>query len=191
MWLVYESAQPSSRQELDSRAAAACLALARLALDRQLAVRTIEVRTGQAAEWLPLHSQAYSAPVSGFGESLLPREELTVERFANWIALNDRLDGLASAVDGLGQGTVQSQVLAGTSLVEGLHRRLPYEQSQFPRATGGARGRVKKAARNAAAVQAKAEQELEPDLVHAAVKDAVGHFEDVGYRTGRRTLSTR
>jgi hypothetical protein len=157
--------------------------LARLALDQPLAVRTIEVRTSRNGEWLPLHSKAYSAPASGAGESLLPREELTIERFANWIELNDRLDGLASAVDGLGQGTLQTQVLVSTSLVEGLHRRLQYEQSQFPEATGGALGWVKKAARNAAAEQAKAEQKMDPDLVHKAVMDAVGHFEDVGYRT--------
>lgn len=183
MWLVYESARPRSRRELEIRVVSGCLALARLALDRPLAVRTIEVRIDQATEWLALHSKAYNAPVSGSGESLLPREELTVERFANWIALNDRLDGLASAVDGLGQGTVQSQVLVGTSLVEGLHRRLPYEQSQFPKATGGALARVKKTARNAAAVQAEAEEEMDSDLVHTAVMVAVGHFEDVGYRT--------
>lgn len=182
-WLVYESALPRSHQELDIRVVGGCLALARLALDQPLAVRTIEVRTSQNGEWLPLHSKAYSASASGVGESLLPREELTIERFANWIELNDRLDGLASAVDGLGQGTLQTQVLVGTSLVEGLHRRLQYEQSQFPEATGGALGRVKKAARNAAAEQAKAEQKMDPDLVHKAVMDAVGHFEEVGYRT--------
>src|SRR5262249_43370999 len=91
-WLVYESAVPRSRRELESRVAAGCLALARLAIDRPLAIRTIEVRIDQDGEWLPLHSKAYSAPVSGYGESLLPREALTVERFASWIALNDRLD---------------------------------------------------------------------------------------------------
>jgi hypothetical protein len=44
MWLVYESAQPCSRRDLDSRVLAGCRALARLALDRPLAVRTVEVR---------------------------------------------------------------------------------------------------------------------------------------------------
>lgn len=188
-WLVYESAQPRSRRDLDSRVLAGCLALARLALDRPLALRTVEVRITDDGEWLPLHSRAFSAQVSGYGQSLLPREKLTVERFAGWIALNDRLDGLASAVYELGSGTVQSQVLAGTSLVEGLHRRLPYEQSQFPKATGGACGRVKKAARNAAAGRAEAEKEMKPDLVLTAVKDAVSHFEDVGYRTRAQDIT--
>ena len=142
IWLVYESAEPCSIRDLDSRVLASCRALARLALDRPLAVRTIEVRISQDDDWLPLHSKAYSAPVSGYGESLLPPAELTVERFAEWIALNGRLDGLASAVDGLGEGTVQSQVLVGTSLVEGLHRRLPYKQSQFPAASRSGRSHV-------------------------------------------------
>jgi hypothetical protein len=83
----------------------------------------------------------------------------------------------------LGEGTVQSQLLIGTSLVEGLHRRLPYEQFQFPTASVGSRNRVKKAARNAAKDQAAKEQGMEPDLVRNAVQDAVCHFEDVGYRT--------
>jgi hypothetical protein len=117
------------------------------------------------------------------------RKELTVERFANWIALNDRLDGLASAVYELGSGTVQLQVLVGTSLVEGRYRRLPYEQSQFPEATGGACDRVKKAARNAAAGRAEAEEKMDPDLVRAAVIDAVSHFEDVGYRTRAQDIA--
>lgn len=181
MWLVYESAQPRSRRDLESRVLVGCRTLARLALDRPVTVRTIEVRIDQDGEWLPLHGKAFSAPASGRGESLLPREELTVDRFAKWIAVNDRLDGLASAVCELGGGTVQSRVLVDTSLVEGLHRRLPYEQSKFPDASRGARDRVKKAARDAAA-RAAAEKGFDPDLVRSAVMDAVSHFEDVGYR---------
>lgn len=128
-WLVYESAQPRSLRDLERRVLASCLALARLALDRPLAVQTVEVRINQDGEWLPVHSQAFSASAFGYGKSLLPREELRVERFANWITLNTNLDGLASAVCELGEGNVQSQVLVDTSLVEGLHRRLPYAQN--------------------------------------------------------------
>jgi hypothetical protein len=189
MWLVYESAQPRSYRDLDRRVLTTCRALARLALDRPLAVRTIETRITRDDEWLSLHSKALTAPVSGHGESLLPREELTVERFANWIALNGKLDGLAAAVAELGKGTVQTQVLAGTSLVEGLHRRLPYQQSQFPTASRSACDRVKKAARNAAADRAAAEKEMDRDLVHTAIKNAVGHFESVDYRTRAQDIT--
>jgi hypothetical protein len=188
-WLVYESALPRSRRELESRVVVGCLALARLALDRPLAVRTIEVRIDQDSEWLPLHSKAYSAPVSGSGESLLPREELTVKRFASWIALNDRLNGLASAVYELGEGTVQAQVLVGTSLVEGLHRRLPFQQSQFPAASRGGCARVKRAARDAAGERAETEEGMDPGLVRTAVMNAVIHIEDVGYRTRAQDIT--
>jgi hypothetical protein len=67
---------------------------------------------------------------------LVPREELTVERFAKWIPLNDTLDGLAWGVATPVEGVLQVQVQVVTSLVEGLHRRLPYQQSKFPAATG-------------------------------------------------------
>jgi hypothetical protein len=189
MWLVYESAQPRSRRDFDRRVLASCRALARLALDRPLIMRTIEVRIIQDGEWLPMHNKAYSELVSGYEKPLLPREELTVERFANWIALNDRLDGLASGIYELGEGTVQSQVLVDTSLIEGLHRRLPYEQSQFPRASGGACDRVKKAARKAAADQAAAENGMDRGGVLNAVKDSICHFEDVGYRTRAQNIT--
>jgi hypothetical protein len=98
---------PCPVRDLDSRVLACCRALGRLALDRPVQVRTVEVRISQDGGWLPLRSRAYCAPDAGYGESLLPSAELTVEKFAKWIALNGRLDGLASAVDGLGEGTVQ------------------------------------------------------------------------------------
>lgn len=189
VWLVYESAEPCPVRDLDSRVLAGCRALARLALDRPVQVRTIEVRISQDGGWLPLRSRAHCAPDAGYGESLLPSAELTVEKFAKWIALNGRLDGLASAVDGLGEGAVQPQVLAWTSLVEGLHRRLPYEQSQFPAASGSGCGRIKKAAREAAAVRAEDEKGMDPDLVRTAVHNAVCHFEDVGYRTRAQDIT--
>lgn len=51
-------------------------------------------------------------------KSLMPRKELTVERFANWIAQRQTR---RSSVGGVRTrpGTVQSQVLVGMSLVEG------------------------------------------------------------------------
>lgn len=184
-WLVYESAQPRALRELDRRVVSGCLALARLALDRPLRIRATEVRIDlKNGDWLELHSPGFRAPVTGYDVPLLGREELTIERFANWITFNERLDGLASAVAEPAQGTVQTQVLVVTSLVEGLHRRLlSYQQSRFPTATGGARERIKKAARTSAAQQADREEGIDREDVRVAVKDALSHFEDVGYRT--------
>ena len=50
--------------------------------------------------------------------TLLPHIELTVERFAKWIALNDKFDGLAWAVARRMSVPVQLQPV--TSPVEGL-----------------------------------------------------------------------
>jgi len=79
--------------------------------------------------------------------------------------LNDKLDGLAWAVVDPVDGAVQAQVLVATSLVEGLHRRLPFEQSKFPDASNGAVDRVKQAARRAAKDKAETEQKLDPQQV--------------------------
>lgn len=52
-------------------------------LDLPLTLRATEIRINPGGEWLPLHSKRLSAPAFGIGQSLLPREQLTVERFAN------------------------------------------------------------------------------------------------------------
>jgi hypothetical protein len=112
----------------------------------------------------------------------LPRTELTVERFATWIALNDRLDGLAWGVARRVEGPIQVQVQVLTSLVEGLHRRRKqYGQSKFPDATGGALDRIKKAARRGAVDKSSSEKKLDPEKVRKAVMAAVSRMEDVDY----------
>ncbi|GAA4386014.1 ApeA N-terminal domain 1-containing protein [Tsukamurella soli] len=189
MWLVYDSASPRTLPNLESRVVSGCLGLARLTLDRQLVTRATHVRIERDGKWLVVHGRAFCAPVSGVGVSLLPREELTVDRLAAWIALNDSLDGLAWAVIEPVKSAVQAEVLVATSLIEGLHRRFPeYAQSQFPDATGGALDRVKKAASVGAAERAAAEENLEPDAVRAAVRTAVGHFSDVDFRDRARDV---
>ena len=77
--------------------------------------------------------------------TLLLREELTIERFAKWIPFNDILDGLASVVARPIKAPLQTQVLVVTPLVEGLHRRLDeaFEQSKFARASRSALQRIK------------------------------------------------
>lgn len=190
-WLTYEAAQPHSLGELDRRVLSGFLALARLVFDRPLSIRAVEVRLPgvhkeEDGGWHPLHSKAMSMPTTAdYHDPLLPRDELTVGRLATWIALNDRLDGLASAAGEPVYGPVQVQVLVTTSLVEGLHRRFGdvYEQSQFPEASRTTVDKLKKAARRAAADRAETLARVEPELAHAAVKDAVSHIEDVGYRT--------
>src|SRR6202022_3125507 len=108
---------------------------------------------------------------------LLPDTELTVERFAKWIALNDKFDGLAWAVARRMMIPIQLQVQLLTSLVEGFHRRLtpPREQTWFPNATKAALKRVREAAAQAAVDQADRES-LDPDVMGTRVWNALGQL---------------
>jgi hypothetical protein len=182
-WLVYETSAPVTLRDLEIRVLSGCRALVQLvALDHVLVTRETEVRVNPAGSWLTVRGPAFCALLDGADtEMLVPREELTVERFAKWIPLNDTLDGLAWGVATPVEGVLQVQVQVVTSLVEGLHRRLPYQQSKFPAATGKALDRVKQAARRAAKAKAETEKNLDPDRIREAVMDAVSRVEDVDY----------
>lgn len=183
-WLVYESAAPASQRELGSRVVLGCRTLARLAFDLRLTIREAQVSVGESEDWLTLHSPAYCAPTTTFAPSLLDRTEFTIERLARWIALNDKMDGLARAASEPLSATVQAQVLVYTSLVEGIHRRLDevYPQYRFPGASKGAVDRVGKAASEEARNQAGREKKIRPDDVYTAVRNAVVPLGDVDYR---------
>jgi hypothetical protein len=116
---------------------------------------------------------------------LLLGEVLTVERFAKWIPLNDKLDGLAWAVARTTKDVLEVRVLVATSLVEGLHRRLPYQQSKFPDVAKPVTGRILNAGRNAAGHQADAE-----GLVRKKVTDAIVFFTEVSFRARATDIVT-
>ncbi len=113
--------------------------------------------------------------------TLLRREELTVERFAKWIPFNDKLDGLASVAARPIKAPLQTQVLVVTPLIEGLHRRMPktFEQSKFASASPGVLNRIKEAARRAARVTATGRRNLDPQQIDVAVTKAVSPLDDV------------
>lgn len=187
-WLVYESSAPATLQELEMRVVSGCRALMHVALhpDRDLPVCETQVRRDPDEPWLTLRGPAFCAEPGSFQvDTLLPADELTLERFAQWIPLNDSLDGLGWAVARGVEGPLQVQTQVLTSLVEGLHRRLDFEQSYFPREVPkAALKRIRKAAWEAAAAQARAEriEGLDPVLVGELVKKAVGHVGDVSFR---------
>jgi hypothetical protein len=190
-WLVYASSSPATLPRLQIRAMSGCLALAQLALypDEDLAIRETQIRVDADSPWLTVHGPAFCADVDTLRPAtLLPREELTVERFAAWIALNDKLDGLDWAVARQLTIPLQLQVQLFTSLVEGLHRRLPFEQSRFLDVSKTKRNSalrsIRKAAREAAAEKAEL-LELEgltPTAVRRMVQDAVANIGDVSYQ---------
>nr|MDT0522279.1 hypothetical protein [Streptomyces sp. DSM 41633] len=186
-WLVYESSAPAELRQLDIRVVTGCLALAQLALfpepESTLVTREMQLRTTAEAPWLPVLGPAFCAePHSLRRDTLLPHTELTVERYAKWIALNDTFDGLAWAVARRMDVAVQLQVQLLTSLVEGFHRRLtpPLEQTRFPDATKAALRRVREAATQAAVDQAQREG-LDPQTVGICVASALGHFSDKSF----------
>ena len=181
--LVYASSASATLRQLEIRVVSGCLVLVRLAVDQDLVIRETQVRVRPGGPWLTVHGPAFRALTDGVDPKtpLLARAELTVERFAQWIALNDRLDGLAKAVANPVRGDLQTQVLVVTSLVEGLHRRLPYEQSKFPKARGKPWIGSSKQRGAAAAEQAKKNRTWTPEKIHTAVKNAVAHMEDIDY----------
>jgi hypothetical protein len=186
-WLVYESAEPVTLREMEIRAVSSCLAFAQVALrpDLDVETRDTQVRVDSDSAWLTLIGPAFSKePVeTAQVNTLLPTTELTVARFAKWIEINDRFDGLAWAVARRMDVAIQVQVQLLTSLVEGFHRRLPetFEQTVFPDATSAALRRIRKAAVAAAGDKA-AQEGLDSTLMQERVRRAVGHLGDVSYR---------
>jgi hypothetical protein len=183
-WLVYTAGAPATLRQLETRVVLGCLTLAELALDQDFAARDTHVRINDGDPWLSVHGPGSDTPPNEFdANTLLRREELTVERFAKWIAFNDTWDGLASVVARPIKAPLQTQVLVVTPLVEGLHRRMPetFEQSKFAGASPSALKRIKEAARRAARVTATGRRKLDPQQVHVAVMNAVSRFDDVDY----------
>ena len=185
--LVYGSSMPATLVQLEIRAISSCLALAQLALlpeaDRDLRTCDTQVRIDSNSPWLTVLGPAFCAePNHPRPDTLLPRNELTVERFAKWIALNDKFDGLAWAVARPMNVPVQLQVQLYTSMVEGLHRRLTPDRDQtwFPDASKGALKRVREAAAQAAVDQGHTEG-LDPQIVGTRVMNALGHLGDKSF----------
>jgi hypothetical protein len=189
-WLVYRSSTPATLSQLQMRAISGCLVLAQLALfpDRErefdLRTRETQVRVDSAGPWLTVRGPMLCAPTPAVLhlDSLLPPTELTVERFANWIAINDKFDGLAWAVARRMTIPIQLQVQLLTSLVEGVHLRLtpPGGQTWFPDASKAALKRIRGAATQAAVDQAHRDG-LNPDVVGTRVWNALGHWVDKSY----------
>src|ERR1700739_4481337 len=134
-WLVYESSSLITLRQMEIRVISACLALLHLALhpDEARTTRETQVRIDLTGPWLVVYGSAfYAEPGDVEHETLLTREHLTVERFAQWIALHDRLDGLPWLVARSVSGAVQTRTLLLTPLIEGFHGRLRgYEKSTF------------------------------------------------------------
>jgi hypothetical protein len=198
-WLVYESSNAATLRELEIRVISGCLALMHLVLHpdarETLVACETQVRCDPDGPWLNVRGPMFSAEHGAFqADTLLPASELTIERFAGWIPLNDHLDGLSWAVATPLEVPVQAETQVLTSLIEGLHRRLPFEQSAFPNVPEDTLATALKSIRRAAtdAAEAKARElqidGLDPALVSELVRRAVGHVGEVSYRDRARDV---
>ncbi|MFN3007210.1 HEPN domain-containing protein [Mycolicibacterium wolinskyi] len=177
-WLTYTPASPQTLRRLEVLVVSGVRALMQLALDQPLAAEDVEIRVALDGPWLPLLSDVADTCVAQTSlNSLLPREVLTLEMVANWIPLNDRLDGLAAAVFSPMKGALQAEALVVTSLVEGIHRRLPYQQSKFPGISKKARRAIVEAGRLAGRAEATAY-----GLDSEVVGDSLQFLTDVSFR---------
>jgi hypothetical protein len=160
-WLVYVSAAPTTLRQLEVRAVSGCLALVELALcpGKEMVTSETQVRIDADSPWLTVHGPGFCGDADYPRlDTLLPREALTLERFAKWIALNDVLDGLAWGVARPVKGVLQVQAQVLSSMVEGLHRRHPeYKQSKFCEEDRDAIGRIRDAVMETARSQADVE----------------------------------
>lgn len=179
-WIVYEAASPRSLRDLEQYVALACIVLFHLAFDFRPRLREVEVRI-DSGPWLKtLSSRLHDKPKDA-DIAMLPREEISVDKIAAWLDLNSKLDGLASAVVEPPSGAVQAQALVATTLIEGIHRRLPYNQARFSNLSGKAIDRIRREARRSAARQAEAEGSTDSAEIKDVVGKCVSHFEDVDY----------
>jgi hypothetical protein len=190
-WLVYTPSTPATLTLLEMRAVSSCLALAQIALfpesdpEHDLRTRETQVCIDSTSPWLSVRGPQFCAALSGnlHTDTLLPDTELTVDRFAKWIEVNDNFDGLAWAVARRLNIPIQLQVQLLTSLVEGFHIRLaaPDEQTRFPGMPNEALNRVREAAAQAATDEAD-RLGLDPDLMGMSVWDALGQLGNKSYR---------
>ncbi|OBH13738.1 hypothetical protein A9X03_24280 [Mycobacterium sp. E1715] len=195
-WLLYTSATPLTQRRLETMVVSGCLTLAELALDQAFAARDTWVRIDEGDTWLWVYGPGANTPPKEFDyRTLLPREELTLERFANWIPINDTLDGIGRVAGQPLEGYLETQALLVTTLLEGLHRRLrhTFEQSKFPAASASALDSIKQAARNAAKAKAadRNDSNLDPQQVQTAVMKSISHFDDVEYIDRATDVITR
>jgi hypothetical protein len=115
-WLLYESAAPLTQERLEMMVQSGCLTLAELALDQDFEARDTWVRINEGDDWLRVYGPGANTPPRELDyRTVLPREELTLERFANWIPINDTLDGIARVVARPIEGFLQTQALVVTA----------------------------------------------------------------------------
>jgi hypothetical protein len=122
-WFEFEPAQPATLNHLDMQVINPIITLYSLVTGDSTDQRDPEVRLDADSAWMRVY-QGMRDPGQR-GHDLLAANLLTPDRFARWIDLRTKSDGLeAAALDELNGAVIQIQVLALAAIAEGLHRKL-------------------------------------------------------------------
>lgn len=179
-WIVYEAATRRNIRDLEQYVANACITLMTLAFDFRPNVQQIEIKTDGSA-WLSTAGPGYRGKIDGCDVPMLDPSELTIEILARWIDLNAKLDSLGAGVAEPPTGAIQAQALVATTLLEGIHRRLPFVQTRFPRLSNSVKKQIRSAARSAAIGVASNVEGADVKAVDKAVTDCLSHFSATSY----------
>lgn len=143
----------------------------------------LEVRINADGAWRQAHRERGMAEAGS--HPLLDTIHLTAERFATWIDLRKRTDGLDAAVlDELRGAAIQTQVLTLGSVAEGLHRRLFDEKKRIPSLSPGKTEKLRRAARVAGLELLNDGAFTDNDRAEFAdmIQEAFGHINDQTFR---------
>lgn len=126
-WIEF---RPSSPLKLlaAGRVVVSVITLASLALDAALTPTRVQLREVDGSDWLEVKSSSVDLSKVSLPQPhklLLPTASLTLERLARWLAIEQTMDGLGSAVSNPVKGTaIQVEALVAGSLIEGIHKRI-------------------------------------------------------------------
>lgn len=196
---MYQSSTPATLRRLEIRVVSGCVALLQLALypDEDRTTRETQVRIDAGGPWLTVCGPAFcSEPGYVDNQPLLRPDQLTIERYAQWIALHSKLDGLTWVVARPYKGAVQTRLLSLATLIEGFHRELPYYQkAEFAGVVKAVLNGIFEAAQAAALAKAVAD-ELDPSLTEkvqgqdnkSVVEDAVAFYTEVSFQDRAKAI---
>jgi HEPN superfamily Apea-like protein len=166
--------------------------------DEDRTIRQTQLRIDPGGPWLKVHGPAFCSKEGSLEhDPLLRPDQLTIDRYAKWIELHAKLDGLTWVVARPFKGAVQTRVLLFTTLIEGFHDALDgYDKAKFPEVDKDVLHRILEAMRAAAVAQAAAEG-LDSRFVEKAdgqdlssVENAVQFHTRVSYQERAKAIVT-
>ncbi|MBJ8348272.1 HEPN domain-containing protein [Antrihabitans sp. YC2-6] len=160
----------------------ACLTFMKIALRKPLTIFRVQVRREGANTWTEVLSRrAHDTPHGLRPEPLLAPECLTIERFARFLTLHHRLDGLTDPVAHPPGGPIQVQLLAQAAVVEGIHRRLWKDRKRFQPPEGKSLKAARKAAKKAGVTQLVEDGIADEATATKCFDDALAHIDEISF----------